>query len=464
VTVPGGRLLACAVLATLVTACGHRSPATRRIVWSPDGSAAAVITAEGLYLSDSSGVLTPLVARDVYDLAWLDEPGHLILARSITVTSLATLDVALEPERSAEIAKLGEAIVQQARLPGGALPLEDRLVAVLEAVSGSWSGLPGVVLYLRETHPNLLADLLTDEENDEDDDDRSVTLHELRLARIGGGRLELGDAIYRDVARVLQIRPAPGGRAVAWVTGNERGFLDFGPGAQAIFVALTASRVPVLRIPPEARSPVWSRDGRSIVYLAASQSENGTLLGELSERQIFDNRGQLQPEGDHRVLAMLLMDQRNALLSLPDGRVLFEAVAGQLPATEVASDRLAFVFERGRTLTPLAVLMEGGQPAHPAGFAALTAASPDGTQVLLAGANAVGVLTVADGGIEWLPQGVTGFDNPQMTLPAWRAPGEFTYVKNEGGRNELILRRGRSEVILSRHWPDAFLQPGGASE
>jgi hypothetical protein len=140
--------------------------------------------------------------------------------------------------------------------------------------------------------------------------------------------------------------------------------------------------------------------------------------------------------------------------------VILETVARQLPATEVASDRLAFVFEGGRALRRLAVLMSGEQPAHPTGFAALTATSPDGTQVLVAGANSVGVLTVADGSIEWLAQGITGFDNPQVPLPAWRAPGEFTYVKHEGGRNELVLRRGGAEVILSRHWPDGFLQQG----
>jgi hypothetical protein len=130
--------------------------------------------------------------------------------------------------------------------------------------------------------------------------------------------------------------------------------------------------------------------------------------------------------------------------------VILETVARQLPATEVASDRLAFVFEGGRALRRLAVLMSGE----------LTATSPDGTQVLVAGANSVGVLTVADGSIEWLAQGITGFDNPQVPLPAWRAPGEFTYVKHEGGRNELVLRRGGAEVILSRHWPDGFLQQG----
>jgi hypothetical protein len=301
----------------LLTACDHRSPATRRIVWSPDGSTAAVITHDGLYLSDSSGGLSPLLAPDVYDLAWLDEPGRLILARSIDVTSLATLNVALEPERSAEIAQLGEAVVQQAQVRGGALPLDDRLDMLFE-VSGGWSSLEALALYLHETHPDLLADLIPDDE-EENYDGRGVPLHELRLARIRAGTLELGDVLYRDLARILQIRPAPGGRAAAWVTGNELGIFDFGPGAQAIFVAPIGSRVPPLHIPPEAGSPVWSRDGRSLLYLAASEGDHGTGLGQLIERQVFDGSGELQYQGDSGVLATLLMDQRNALLRFQTG-------------------------------------------------------------------------------------------------------------------------------------------------
>ena len=51
------------VVTMLLTACEHRSPSTRQVVWAPGGSTAAVIAADGLYLSDPAGVLSPLLAR-----------------------------------------------------------------------------------------------------------------------------------------------------------------------------------------------------------------------------------------------------------------------------------------------------------------------------------------------------------------------------------------------------------------
>ena len=64
------------------------------------------------------------------------------------------------------------------------------------------------------------------------------------------------------------------------------------------------------------------------------------------------------------------------------------------------------------------------------------------------------LLTLATGTIERFPQGDTGFDEPQLPLPVWRTPGEFSYVKHAGARNELVVaRRGSSEMALSASWP-----------
>jgi hypothetical protein len=88
---------------------------------------------------------------------------------------------------------------------------------------------------------------------------------------------------------------------------------------------------------------------------------------------------------------------------------------------------------------------------------ALFEVSPDSRQVLFAGDGEVLLLTLATGTIERFPQGDTGFDDPQLPLPVWRRPGEFSYVKHMG-RNELVVRRGSSEIALSVSWPDRMLQ------
>lgn len=67
-------------------------------------------------------------------------------------------------------------------------------------------------------------------------------------------------------------------------------------------------------------------------------------------------------------------------------------------------------------------------------------------------------MTIANGNIERFEQGDTWFSSSKLPPPAWRSASEFTYVKNEAGRNELVLRRGKSEIVLSRSWPDRMLQ------
>lgn len=81
--------------------------------------------------------------------------------------------------------------------------------------------------------------------------------------------------------------------------------------------------------------------------------------------------------------------------------------------------------------------------------------SPDGTQVLVAGRRGeVLVLPLHGGPVAWvaraIPEGTKGtVESPE---PAWRAAGEFTYARVTAAGNELALRRGDSEVVLSRNW------------
>ena len=55
----------------------------KRIQWSPDGTRAAVITRDGLYLCDALGTLVPISSSArVYALAWLSDSEQMVVAAS----------------------------------------------------------------------------------------------------------------------------------------------------------------------------------------------------------------------------------------------------------------------------------------------------------------------------------------------------------------------------------------------
>ncbi|MBI4623398.1 MAG: hypothetical protein HY736_09315, partial [Verrucomicrobia bacterium] len=93
------------------------------------------------------------------------------------------------------------------------------------------------------------------------------------------------------------------------------------------------------------------------------------------------------------------------------------------------------------------------------------AVSPDEDQVLFGADNGeVWLLTLSTGAVEPIAPKIDGDKN--FTAPVWRRSGEFSYLKkaasaagNDSARPvELVLRRGKTESILSGSWPDETLR------
>ena len=59
------------------------------VVWSPDGSKAAVIGPDGLHIADPGGKLTPLLVKDVRKIAWFADSHRVAAVREVN-TRLAT--------------------------------------------------------------------------------------------------------------------------------------------------------------------------------------------------------------------------------------------------------------------------------------------------------------------------------------------------------------------------------------
>ena len=90
----------------------------KHIVWSPDGSQAAVIARDGLHVCNPAGQLSPLLLPNAYMVAWLKDSQRLVVARTRQVDDWATIAHALGPERSAQVAALSQ-IRERMFLPEG---------------------------------------------------------------------------------------------------------------------------------------------------------------------------------------------------------------------------------------------------------------------------------------------------------------------------------------------------------
>src|SRR5688500_1424472 len=78
------------------------------VIWSPDGSKAAVIGADGLHICDPAGKLTPLLVKDVRKVAWFADSHRVAAAREVKIANWKEATKYLEPERVTMLEAEGE--------------------------------------------------------------------------------------------------------------------------------------------------------------------------------------------------------------------------------------------------------------------------------------------------------------------------------------------------------------------
>lgn len=173
---------------------------------------------------------------------------------------------------------------------------------------------------------------------------------------------------------------------------------------------------------------------------------------------MVDDRERLQVAEDATELVAVMFDE-GTVRCLPDGRVMFHAAEYRFPSpVPSTTDAHAYVLDRTRqTLLPLSkavpVRPDFTLPVDP-----WFTASPDGTQVLFTDPAGIVSLSTLSGRIERVQLKAGGATSrPQFV--AWKSPGEFSYIRKLGPRNELVLRRGETETVLSAKWPTHILGP-----
>jgi hypothetical protein len=422
-----------------------------RVVWSPDGTRAAILTRDGLHFAGADGSLSSVIVSGGYRAAWLADSQRLVFARSRGIKDFAALAAALGPERTRLLEIKAEAAWQQ--LLAGVRP-DDIVLKPADDVGA-------LLICLRHRHHDQLREKLA--KDWESIENAIAEWHSVVVARIAGDRLEELATLAEGLAEVHDLRVSPGNFAVAFVTRLELSPVN--DNGLAIFVAPIDGSAPATVVATHtAAHPDWTPDGRTLVFLqtAGDQPASDELrLGALVERQVLDSAGHVQVAKETRDLAGLIFQDENRVRCLRDGRVIFDAAEFHLPLA--GSDRKTreqlFALDRSREGAALVPLIPRAHLEKMSNALAFFDVSPDEKQVLFGGGGTdLDVLTLSSGNVERLALGIYENSDKSPPLPVWRGPGEIVYLKKGAGRNELMLHRQQSETILSRTWSDAVLQ------
>ena len=441
---------------------------TDNLVWSPDGTRAAVLASD-LYISDPVGTLTPLHAPDVYRVAWAGDSQHLVLARSRKVSTFGEIAAAVGLDRTRGISAEAERLWLLMEAPDW----EEYLASAPFALSPDSAA---IALYLRERY----ADALLARFPEESADIRSYApaLHSLIIARVADGRLEPDATLYEGLTPIKTIRPAASTRIVAFVTKDEELIAD--DTVRTYVVPTDGSAPAALVAEGTSESPDWTPDGRSLVYYESRGPEdpNSGARGCVARRQVLDADYRLRLEERSTCLADVIFEADAVVRCLRDGRVLFEARDMRFPRAaqtrmtvmrdgepleilvqEGRGDRQVFAIDVDHPGAELTTMIAG--PQLGGDWLGFYEVSPDRTRLLYgSGTGVVRLMTLSDGRTELLPLNLhseSPYSSRDLPRTAWSGSDAFTYVKKIGSRHEFILRRVETEVVLSRNWPVEML-------
>ncbi len=443
-----GALVAFATLVSfLLAGCFEQ-----RVRWSPDGSRAAVLAKRDLRLCQADGVLSPVLRSDVAAVAWLDD-ARLVFATRRDVGDWATLKDILGQDRADAIAAEAETLWQQWRAGG--------VWSVLTMDLGDRKHL--LRICLRERHGEELRAKL-DAGSWGELQSAVQPISEIFASRVTAERLGEPQRLFAGIGDIAEIRPAPGGGAIAFT-------IEMKPDSEALrlMVAPGDGSAPAVEVARNvAWYPDWTPDGRALVGFEAASatgSKDVLRLGALARREVIDAAGRVAVSEQVDLLAGVLFADLARVRCLRDGRILFNAAELSLPlAAEDYGEQREQLFAldpaRQATLTRLIPRkQEGDLPRQLAYFEV----SPDEREVVFGSPKGeVCLLTLASGQVRRLQAAA---HRDLQGAPVWRPNGELTYLKRTAPANgtptrpaELVLLRGETETVLSHQWTDEMLR------
>ncbi len=423
-----------------------------RLAWSTDGTRAALRAGDRLYLVDTNGNLSDVIASNVTAAAWLPDSRGLILLRSVSVARWTDVESVLPSEEIAAVKTLAKALPDLLRA-GLAFGDGDATKLFEEFEMKHPEFLSPALLYLFDTQPATLREAM---QKAEDPNKLEADFSNSRTTKVAEvSILMLADNKSRVIERTLtglgQPLLSPTTPAVAFTRG------------EALTVApLDGSTNRVAVSDRVAGVFDWTPDGKALVYAVGQSDKDASSfqLADIRQRIVLDTNGRLVA-GDTVPLTMNASTFAPRVRCLSDGRVLFAGIPLQWPApATVATSARFYLIDPALGTNAVPVTIPSPPGTLPQDLASFVPNS-NGRRIAIveSGSDAVAVLDVTTGALEVISP-KRGWKS--KILPAWRGTDELYFAalpESSSTRPELFRwRKGSAPQAVSTNWPAAVVK------
>lgn len=430
----------------------------KRIVWSPDGRMAAVVTDNDLRFIDGEGAVLPLrLAGAVKQCAWFPDAGRIVAAFSTKAKTWSEAEKLLSNAQTARISAFAREV--RPRIMAYQGDWDDFKLSPQDKHSGSME--LAAMIYLRDRLSEGLPKKLGEKWKDLEDLEMDIT--RLGVFTIEHSTLSPGRILAASIDEINTPRVAPGGKLVSFLTGRWEGSDD----DAALYVVPTGSGPSKLIANHVALDYDWSPDGRSLAFIRATsakpEDDADARIGQLTTATVAAADGTLFEEPSPvKDRVGLFFSEIMGVRWLKDGRLLFSSVELCLPVTtgDMPQQWSLFVLDPRMSASVTRVLardfiqsMEDSLP--------LFELSPDERRVLLPQSNGhIAIYEFATGESTRLVKKQDDAEDKIRSLPCWRNNDEVCFVvprRSKGNTKipaKVVIWRDGNQRSLSKDWPD----------
>jgi hypothetical protein len=439
-----------------LVACGPE----KTVQWSADGKHAAIVSGGSLYLSDDQGNLSNPTADGVERVAWLPDSSRLVVVCKRELDAWDEL-VSMAPLGFDEKKIIAAAMTAKNEFSGYEGKLDDfRPSNAGSLTTEQWAA---AVFYLKFLGDPGFKEKLGD--GWKEIENMKAEVRTVRVMPASADPAENGISLFATLEEMDELRMAPDGGALAFVTRRGEGFGD-GQVRSLSVIAARAGGKPVLVADRVSDFPDWSPDSRDLVYIRCETKDTGEMrLGRITRRTVRDTQGAiLENPSDAVDLAMVIFRDTLKVRCLLDGRILFAAAEAALPAgnNQIVNRLTLFSLDPGQAGSVSRILprsMDQNLPDR----ADLFEVSPDGRYIAVPGSKGrISKVTLATGEVT----AIIGKDSSEdlRTIPVWRNSQQLCLVAPAGSgyasskRDEVILWSEGQATIVSQSWPNKVLE------
>jgi len=433
----------------------------KRIVWSPDGSRAAVISDDGLRIATPDGRLSDPIIPDARRAAWFADGRRMLVIVSNKRAQWAEVEAALPAADRARIVELGQTLRAQVLAhtdaPESFKPRYTTPVTPGQPIAA--------LMYIRDRAPEGMAEKLGNIWKELEK--AEINVQRAVVFSIEGDRAIEVANITTGVDELQEPSVSPSGRHVAFLRRTpmleEGESLD--PNDLVVMRADGPTAAPLV-IAHVAYGYGWSSDGRSLAVIHTPlPSSKSVTVGAVATAEVVAADGNLIDAANVTVedRVGLFFNQFGCVKYHPDGRLVFSAHPGTLPATDQEMPRTWSLFAWSPTMRAGSTRLLGrGAEGILTDEQSMFEISPDGKRAVMNGAK--GDTVVADlssGEVSvWFSLKESG--GGVQSRPTWRTHDEVcavvpTDVKEaKPSQWSVVMIKGESDVrTLSKDWPEA---------